>query len=101
MRKTHSKSYKFKVVIAISGGMTLWRRLYLSMMWRESWVTDGRCRFWCKVRRTIEKLYAKIGKLMFECDFLESTLLKGRQGKRMWMIGHYTWGGVRSTSCLR
>lgn len=92
MRKTHSKDFKFKVALeALKGDLTIAEIIStyqvaesLVHRWKKQLLDQGGDIF-TKERRhveqeassDIEKLHAKIGKLMLERDFLEDALLKG------------------------
>lgn len=92
MRKTYSKSFKFKVALeAIRGDMTLAQIVSkyqvagsLIHRWKRQLLEQGEEVFSSPKEGNgspsmdIEKLHAKIGKLTLERDFLESALLKGR-----------------------
>ena len=92
MRKTHSKDFKFKVAIeAIRGDLTIAQIVSkhqvaesLVHRWKKQLldfggdVFEGKKEAGSVACADVEKLYAKIGKLTLERDFLETALLKSR-----------------------
>ena len=92
MRKTHGKDFKFKVALeAVRGDLTIAQIVSkyqvaesLVHRWRKQLLDQGGDIFEGKKEGgfgstpDIDKLHAKIGKLMLERDFLETALLKVR-----------------------